>query len=188
VCGHEHPRPAGLADATGKRRGLAKRRRGVVQRAVGHRQSREFDNHRLVLEQCLQKALRDFGLVLGVGGQKLLSVGQVINQRGDVVVVVTPTQKLDEVVVAAEQCLELAPDRVLARRLDTKLVVELHGVGNIEQVALALGTDGIEHRPCLCRRVGGVRTAGVAVVHTTGACAGYPMVSVLPAGVARRSQ
>ena len=78
-------RRAGRRD--GEVRRLDERRGTVVERGVGDLEAREARHHRLVLEQRLQHALGDFGLVRGVGGDELRPGGERPDDGGDLVVV-----------------------------------------------------------------------------------------------------
>ena len=52
----------------------------VVERGVGNIHAGELSHLGLELEQHLQRALGDFGLVRGVGGQKLRALDEVIHR------------------------------------------------------------------------------------------------------------
>ena len=90
-----------LRRAHGHVHGLDQRRRPVVQGRVRDLQAREIADHRLVLEQRLQDALRQLGLVWRVRGVQLGAARQCPHDRRHVVVVGTPTGEADQVVRAA---------------------------------------------------------------------------------------
>ena len=153
VLGDEHPVAGRRPDTGGEGRGLAERRRRVVHRAVRHREPREFDQQRLVLEQRLEEPLCDLGLVLGVAGEELRAVGEVVDDRGDVVGVSPPAEELDEVVVALERRGDLPDEAPLVAGFDTERAVEPDRFGDVEQRLLALDADRLQHRVALGRRV-----------------------------------
>jgi len=156
----ENPIAADRSDADGERCGLTQRRRRVVHRAVGDIESGQLDDHRLVFEEGLEKPLCDLGLILGVTRQELRSRREVIDHRRDVVIVVTATEELDEVVVGAERPVRELPNRSFVPRRDPEAPVEPNVVRDIEECLLAFDTDRVEHR----RRLGaGVRGVGTTV-------------------------
>ena len=69
VGGHEHPVPPGLGH--GHHHALGGRGGAVVEGGVGHVQARELADHRLELEDRLERALGCLGLVGGVGRVEL---------------------------------------------------------------------------------------------------------------------
>jgi hypothetical protein len=91
----------------------------------------------------------------------------VVDERGDIVVVVAPSQELDEVVVLPDLSPEFCPDGPFVAGLDTQLTIEPDVGRDVEQVFLTLGTDCIEHRLGFRRCVWRVRTACVVATHAT---------------------
>ena len=86
----QHFRP--FRDPPGHRDGLPARGRSVVHRCIGHLGSEQPRHLRLELEQHLQRTLRDFRLVRGIGGQELAALDQVID-RGRNMVAIGPCPK-----------------------------------------------------------------------------------------------
>ena len=71
----------------------------VVHRCVAAFHSGKFANHTLELEYILQRPLRDFGLVGGVGREKFRAGDKLPDNSGRVMVIGTVTGKGDERVV-----------------------------------------------------------------------------------------
>ncbi len=158
--GDEDAVTGGTPDAFGEERGLAECRGGVVHRAVGHVEAREFDEHRLVLEEHLEEPLGDFGLVLRVGGDELRALGDIVHERGDVVLVVAAAEELGQVVVGTEEALDVATSLLFRARGDAVVAVEPDRLGDVEQLLDRVGADGVEHR---LRLVGVVWRVGTPV-------------------------
>ena len=59
----------------------------VIDGGIGHVHARQLADHGLILEDGLQNALAHLRLIGGVGGEELLLGGDILHQRGDVVVI-----------------------------------------------------------------------------------------------------
>ena len=96
--GHQHP-----ALRAGERHvhRLHEGGRAVVERGVGHLEAGELTDHRLVLEQHLEHALGELGLVRRVRGVELRTSRERPHDRGHVMVVGSAAREADEVVGAA---------------------------------------------------------------------------------------
>ena len=80
-------RAAALGHAARHRHGFPARGRAIVHRGIGDIGAEQPRDLRLEFEQHLQCALRDFGLVRGVRGEKLAALDQVIDAGGNVVAI-----------------------------------------------------------------------------------------------------
>ena len=78
---------APLGDPVRHQHSFRRRCRAVVHGGVGHLHGRQHRHLRLELEQVLQRALRDLGLVGRVGGQEFRALDQVIHRRRHVMLV-----------------------------------------------------------------------------------------------------
>ena len=98
----------------------------IVHRGIRNVHSRQLGNHRLILENILQRTLRNFGLVGGVGCQKLAARDYGVDYRGSIVVLDACTRKADEIAVLFAQSLEEAAHLNLGHCLgQCKFAVEL---------------------------------------------------------------
>jgi hypothetical protein len=95
-------------------RGLHRRRRAVVERRVGDLHAGQLADHGLVLEDHLERALRDLGLVRRVG-RRVLGTGHDRAERGRDEVIVDAAA--EEAGVAAGVGVPLAPLLESARDL-----------------------------------------------------------------------
>ena len=145
-------RLAALGDAPRHRDRLPARGRAVIHAGVGDVGAEQPRDLRLELEQHLQRALRDFGLVGRVGGEELAALDQVINAGRHMVAIRA----------GAEEERHVAGDGVLAREggkmpLDREFAgvvrqvadraIEACGFGHVDEQVVDRGrADGCEHR------------------------------------------
>ena len=80
-------------DADGHHHGFRRAGRPVVHAGVGHVHAGELGDHGLELEDGLQRALRDLGLVGRVAGQELAALDQRIDDDRAVVAIGAGAQK-----------------------------------------------------------------------------------------------
>jgi hypothetical protein len=100
----------------GEEHRLDQRRRPVIERGVGHLHPGELTDQGLELEDDLQGALRDFGLVGGVGGEELGPRQDGIDHaRIDVAIDPGPQKRRNALggEIGQRHGLKLRPDRVL---------------------------------------------------------------------------
>ena len=76
-----------LRHAVGHQHGLAGAGRAVIHRGVGDLHAGQRRDLRLELEEVLQRALRDLGLVGRVAGQEFRALDQMVHRGGDMVLV-----------------------------------------------------------------------------------------------------
>ena len=142
-----HPRLR--LDPIAHRHRLGRRRRLVEQRGVGDLKTGEVDHHRLEVEQRLQAALGDLGLVgrvLGVPAGIFKNVA-LDDRRGDTVVVAQADIGAIDLILRGK-LLQLGEHRVLARRLR-----QLQGASEpnrprhrpVDERVKACTTERIEH-------------------------------------------
>ena len=67
--------------------GLSSGSGAVIDGGIGHVHARQLADHGLILEDGLQNALAHLRLIGGVGGEELLLGGDILHQRGNVVVI-----------------------------------------------------------------------------------------------------
>ena len=84
--------------AQGQVDGFGRGGRAIVVRGVGDFHAGQGGHQRLVFEDGLQRALRDFGLVGSVGGVELAAAQDVVDHGGDVVVVGARAEEGDQIV------------------------------------------------------------------------------------------
>ena len=80
----------------------------VVHRGVGNVHARQLCNHRLILEDVVERALRYLGLIGRVRRQELRALDEVLHYAGRIVIVASCTGKADELprVVRCSQLFE----------------------------------------------------------------------------------
>ncbi len=86
--------------------GLRHRRGAVVHGRVGDVEPHELADQALELVDGLQRALAHLRLVRRVGGVELAAPDQVVDNRGNVVIVVPGTGEADEVTAPISQALQ----------------------------------------------------------------------------------
>ena len=74
-------------DAPGHRNRLPACGGAVIHRRIGDVGAEKARNLRLKLEQDLQGALRDFGLIRGVGGKEFAALNEMIDARRDMMAI-----------------------------------------------------------------------------------------------------
>ena len=168
VVVHDEPCRRRLRQPAGHRHRLGRGRRLVEQRRVGHLEAGELGDHRLEVEQRLEAALADLGLVGRVRRvpRRVLEHVALDDARRDRAVVAHADQAGARLVLGGEvaqlgEHLGLGPCRGQVERG----VVGADGGGDrlVEQILERVGADHVEHR----RELGGGRadvTAGEAVV------------------------
>jgi hypothetical protein len=147
--------------AHGHQRCLGGRRGAVVQRGVRDVLTRQLTDHRLELEDRLQRPLADLRLVGGVGGRELPATGQRIDGGRDEVVVGASAEKARDAPrrrVAVRQVPQMRQHGLLPeRRTELQLLAHAQrGRNHREQVVKARGAHAREHPLDLVRRMGRV--------------------------------
>ena len=77
-------RLAPLGDPVRHQHRLGRRGRAVIHRGIGHFHAGQHGDLSLKLEQCLQRALGDLGLIGRIGSKKLGALNQVVDARRNV--------------------------------------------------------------------------------------------------------
>ena len=72
---------------------LPARSRAVVHRSIGHIAAKQSRHLRLELKQHLKRALRNFGLIGRVSGQKLAALDQVVHRRRNMMLIRAATEE-----------------------------------------------------------------------------------------------
>ena len=121
----------------------------VVHRSVGNVHARQLCNHRLILEDVVERALRYLSLVRRVRRQELRALDEVLHYAGSIVVVASCTGKADELprVVGCSQLFE-EESQVSFRECFRQFVVslELCGLRNVgKEVVNRLRASSLEH-------------------------------------------
>ena len=71
----------------------------IVHRGVGDVHTCEFGHHALILEDIMERALRDLCLIRGVGGKELRTLQQTRNHRGGVMIIYAHASETGELFV-----------------------------------------------------------------------------------------
>ena len=77
-------RLAALGDPVRHQHRLGRRGRAVIHRGIGHFHAGQHGDLSLKLEQCLQRALGDLGLIGRIGSKELGALNQVVDARRNV--------------------------------------------------------------------------------------------------------
>ncbi len=151
----EYPLAAG--EPLGHENGLGCGARPVVHRRVGDRQPQELAHDRLKFENRLQRALRDLGLVGGVRRIEFAAQEQLIDRRGDRVIVGASAEKASELrsAVLARKLVQVSHEaRLVERCFDGERPSEADLLGNlVEELVDRRLANGGKHRRDLFFRV-----------------------------------
>src|ERR1700722_12256751 len=79
-----HNRTAATRKTNGHHHRLSRPRRAVVHRSISEVHAREFRDHGLKFENCLQRTLRKLSLVRRIGSQELAALHERIDDYGTV--------------------------------------------------------------------------------------------------------
>jgi hypothetical protein len=135
----------------GDEAGVRRDRRAVVARRVRDVHSGQLADRGLVLEDRLQDALADLGLVRRVRGQQLPLREDGVDDRGDVVVVDAGTQERELLAgrdVALRELGQVRDELLLGeRRLEVEPTLEADAFGDVAKELLdRVDSDRREHR------------------------------------------
>jgi hypothetical protein len=136
ACGAGHHHGLGSGGAT------------VIHRGVAHFHACELGHHALVLKDVLQGALRNFGLIGGVGGEKLASLDYAFHHSWAVVVIASSANHALERLVFGAQLVEELAHLDFAHRVGEGIFsLELQLLGYVAvQVVETRHPAGVEHR------------------------------------------
>ncbi len=189
IIGHEEGIGAGLGLPARHRHRLGRRRRLVQQAGIGDGQPGEVGDHGLIIQQRLQPALRDFGLVGGIGGVPGRVFQDVALDRGrrDGAVITLPDQAGHDA-IPGRDLLHPGQQRGLGQGgpVQRTVLPDRLGHGLVDQRIQAVRTDCRQHLGHLVGRGTDVTAIGEIVGVVVGRCpAAHPHLRrAAPAGPA----
>ena len=148
----DHERAALVVEPARHQHRFGRRRRAVVHRRVGDLETEQLGDDRLVLEDRLQRALRDLGLVRRVARVPLGAREQRVDRRRDRVRSDAATDERDRAVrgrrrpAVVRDRAQVVEQRSLVERLDVELPLGAQSLGDVlEQRSEAGLADDAQH-------------------------------------------
>ena len=137
-------------DSPSHQDGLGHRTRPVIHRRVRDIDTEQLTDDGLELEDRLQRALRELGLVGRVGGVELTALQELVDGRRDVVSIHATTEEREHrsaVVSSGERAQVLHQARLIERRLEVEIPFDTPMPRNVgEQRVDVLDPNAREHR------------------------------------------